>query len=106
VRYIDYPTIEEAKEAKFKAGAAKYRENGTWVGEPLEELFQELLDGLCYAERCEEEYGLQFAFIKQRMTEIANTVRTHRRRVQMPISKVPVVSDDTGNEGEGQHSDM
>lgn len=68
--------FDEAAAIKHECGRQKYRAQGegTFVGEPLPELFEELLDAVNYAQEAEKQ-GIALPGVVRDLRDIADRVR-------------------------------
>lgn len=82
--YIDLD-FEDALQEKFNAGRRKYRSNGSgFIGDPLEELFCEMLDAYHYTVQLEQS-GVELPGMRTTFRNIAMMLQERRRELTRRI---------------------
>ena len=72
MRYIEYPSLNEALIQKWAAGRAKH--GVVWQGEPVEEAFEECLDLIHYLDKAVEQ-GYDLGHLRTRFVAAALELR-------------------------------
>lgn len=75
--------FHEAVASKWESGRRKYRKGpgDSFIGDPAEELYQELLDAYSYVEVL-EGYGVQLAGWKTTLKNMALSLQDRRRELK------------------------
>ncbi len=80
MNYIDLP-LKEALAKKFADGKTAHRDSEEFVGNALEELFQECLDGMNYCDEIKKQFGLDYSHRRSTLWAIALEAQGDYRRL-------------------------
>jgi len=78
--YIHLP-LKEALRLKFEDGKKSHRDSEVFDGNPLEELFQECLDGMNYCNEIKVQFGLDYSHRRSTLWATALEAQTDYRRL-------------------------
>lgn len=73
---IDVP-IKEAQRIKWEAGAEKY--GPVFVGDPIEQMYEEFVDALNYVEQAERE-GLSLPVMRKEILALCSKLKAINRK--------------------------
>jgi hypothetical protein len=85
MKYIDMPDVETARRQKWLNGVSLYRKSADtpFVGDALEELFEELLDAISYADEAEKQYpAANFSIMKGMLRQSAEHIKRIRAKAK------------------------
>lgn len=75
MNYIDLP-LKEALAKKFADGKLAHGNSDIFVGNPLEQLFQEMLDAMNYCDEIQKQFGIDMHHRRSQFWAAALEVQT------------------------------
>lgn len=79
MNFIHLP-LKEALQKKYDLGKASHRNSDIFDGNPLEELFQEMLDSMNYCDEITKQFGIDMHHRRSQFWSAALEVQTMYRK--------------------------